>query len=276
MNRHFFPGLFSALFPGLCIFALPAYAQTAAAGFTIENIGSQSIPVSFDKMTNIVFPIPIHPGARVNKDIQVQKLRGSENILILRAARKDFTPTNLAVYGEDGRLYSFDLHYIEDPPVLNFKVVGNGTAEKMPFEIDAQAVLDQAPSMHRIVQDQGTGLTFQGAWLLDGYLWFSFRLDNHSHIDFLPEHARFTIRDRHRVKRTAIQEIMLQPVYENPLQSVPGNSWLLFAIGFHPLTLAKDKQLLMQLGETGGGRNLSLIIRHNDLLKAKLLENGSH
>jgi len=59
----------------------------------------------------------------------VQKVRGVENVIELKALKRDFPPTNLAVYGKDGRLYSFVLHYVEDTSALDYRVVPDVAAE---------------------------------------------------------------------------------------------------------------------------------------------------
>lgn len=267
----------------------PGFAQRAVASFSVEGIGSQSIPLTYYKMTNIVFPAPIKPGIKVSKDILVQKVKGTENVLVLKAARKGFVPTNLSVYGLDGRLYSLELRYEENPAVLNFRVTGDSLAgdtairsgahpvilsgfpvDKSSLQKDAEEIAAQKGFMHHGVSYEKLRLTLRGIYLRDGIMWFSFRLKNHSRIDYSPEYTRCFIAERKILKRTASQEIALKPVYESLAESVPGDSSRAIVMGFQPFTLPKDKKLIIQMGERNGGRLLVLTIQNTVLLKARI------
>src|ERR1700761_664405 len=92
------------------------------AGFRLEGEGSVAIPVTVNKMTNLVFPASVRLGVKVTLDVLAQKVRGVDNVIELKAMRRGFPPTNFSVYGNDGRLYSFVLQYVEDTTVLNYRV----------------------------------------------------------------------------------------------------------------------------------------------------------
>jgi len=49
-----------------------------------------------------------------------QKQPGVENVLKVKAARKDFPPTNLHVFTADGRVYAFDVSYSPNPPQTTY------------------------------------------------------------------------------------------------------------------------------------------------------------
>src|ERR1700761_4889253 len=100
-------------------------ANAQEPGFHLEGVASRTLPVTGRKMTNVIFPIDIAAGVRVSRDVLVQKVKGVENVVELKALKREFAPTNLAVYGNDGRLYSFVLHYVEDTTVLDYRVVGD-------------------------------------------------------------------------------------------------------------------------------------------------------
>lgn len=66
----------------------------------------------------------------------------------------------------------------------------------------------------------------------------------------------------------------MQEVALEALGSAPGavaadsvaHSWA----GFEPFALARDKELVLEVAEKGGGRLLELVIKHQELLKAKI------
>jgi len=126
-----------------------------------------------------------------------------------------------------------------------------------------------SPFLHRSVTEGNVELTLQGIYLRDGLMWLSFRLKNQSPIGYAPEYTRCCIRERKKMKRTAIQEIPLQPVIERLPRVVPGGTEQVINLGFRPFTLSKDKKLALQVAERDGGRELNLSIPSKILLKAK-------
>lgn len=256
-----------------CLSDQYSFAQTANPGFRVEAVGSQYIPLTVNKMTNILFPTAIRPGIKVSRDILAQRPAGSGNVLVLKAARRGFAPTNLSVYGADGRLYSFELRYDENPPVLNFLIVGDGVAEKTPLEQDAETIARQKKFMHHARRAEKMQLILKGIYIQNRVMWFSLVLRNHSGIEYAPENIRWVVRDERRVRRTAVQEIVLGPEYTSPLSVVPGDSTQAIVAGFRPFTLPKDKVLVIQVEEKDG-RSLSLTLKRGDLLKTKTISHA--
>ena len=127
------------------------------------------------------------------------------------------------------------------------------------------------PFMNHHVTAEKLTLTLQGIYLRENILWFSLLLYNDGPIEFLPEYTRWTIRDRHRMRRTAIQDLALSPVYTPPTAVLPGYSNRSWLIGFSPFALAPDKELVLQIGERNGARVLTMVFGHKELLKAKTL-----
>jgi hypothetical protein len=125
--------------------------------------------------------------------------------------------------------------------------------------------------MNHHISTEKLTLTLQGIYLREKVLWFSLLLNNDGPIDFLPDYTRWTIHDRHQVKRTAIQELPLSPVYTPSIPVLPGYSSRTLLIGFSPFALSRDKELVLQIGERNGARVLTMAIGHKELLKAKTL-----
>src|SRR5580658_3102584 len=107
----------------LCMFWGWAGAQ---AGYVLVPVGAQPVAVSLHRVTTLVFPAAVRSGVRVSRDVQVEKIRGVENVLAIRAARGRFAATNLAVFGMDGRLYSFNLEYSDTAAAWQWRVEPNG------------------------------------------------------------------------------------------------------------------------------------------------------
>ena len=103
----------------------------------------------------------------------------------------------------------------------------------------------------------------------DSCLWFGLEWVNQSPIDYSPAYLRWTIRDRRVFHRTALQEQGVEPCVVSAMTVVGGGSVAHSFAGFRPFALPKDKQLVLEVGEKGGGRMLVLTISSKTILKAQ-------
>src|ERR1022692_904991 len=87
--------------------------------FSQVSIEPYPLQVGINKTTNLIFPYEIKSVDRGSRDVLVQKAKGIENVLQVKAAIQNFIATNLSVITADGKLYSFIVHYTNDPPLLN-------------------------------------------------------------------------------------------------------------------------------------------------------------
>ncbi|HTR29913.1 MAG TPA: DUF4138 domain-containing protein [Puia sp.] len=257
-----------------------AFGQSAPSGFSLVPAGSQVVPVTVNKMTNLVFPVALGPAIKVSRQVLAQKVSGVDNVIELKALHRNFEPTNLSVYGKDGRLYSFELRYTEDSSVLNFYII-NDTLRDHPvrlsglpvdrtsLEADAVLLTAERGFLHRGVSVEEMRLRLKGIFLRDSLLWMVFRLTNHSQVGYHPAYLHFSIEDRKRAKRTARQDIVLPPVYDGHPSAVGGDSSEVFAVGFDPFTLSTSKKLVVEVAEVNGGRTLLLALKAKSLLRAR-------
>jgi len=257
--------------------------------FTLIPLTAQKVPVTEHKMTNLVFPVAIRTGIKVSRDILVQKVKGVENVIELKAARPHFASTNLSVFGLDGRLYSFDLVYSDNPPVLNFAVVPAPTKgeavtpypEKPPLLLtdlpvdqealarDAEMLAKEKRFLHPSVRREKMRLQVEGIYLKDSLLWFSLRLRNNAQVPYSPEYIRLFTQERTKARRTAIQETLIEPVYSALPNAITGRSSKIFAFGYPLFTVPRDKELWLEISERSGGRLLKVPISYKTILKAR-------
>ena len=116
---------------------------------------------------------------------------------------------------------------------------------------------------------EGMKLRLRGIWLCEGRLWFGLEWENRGAIAYTPAYVRWTIRDRRQVRRTAMQELPLEPLGGDGPVALPSDSVVHSWSGFIPFALSPDKELVLEVAESGGGRVLELVIKHQELLKAK-------
>lgn len=247
--------------------------------FRLVAMESRVVPVTGLKMTNLVFPGPVAAGVKVSRDVLVQRPRGIDNVIELKAVRRNFPETNLSVFGKDGRLYSFVLRYAEDSAVLNFRVVADTAREPVLLSgwPVAGAVLDRDAAglsarrgfMRAAVHSGGMGLRLKGIYLRDGLMWFCFLVHNGSRIGFTPAYMRCSMEDGRQVKRKASQELDLVPVYGEAPGFVPGEDSRIVALAFTPFALARGKRMVVTLGDASGGRNLELVVKRKVVLRGR-------
>jgi hypothetical protein len=224
---------------------------------------TDSLSIGTNKVTSLVFPLMIKSVDRGSKDILAQKVRGVENILEVKAAKENFSETNMTVITADGKLYSFLVHYSANPS-LNIKI------ENKPSIFEKIAAQKK---FIRGIRDRKYDMRLQlkGIYIDNDILYYQLELQNYSNLSYDIELLRFFIKDQKQSKRTASQELEQTPLYVyGNTGSVPGQSKIIMVVALPKFTIPDKKLMVVQLMEKNGGRNLSLKINNNKLVKAKV------
>ncbi|HEY4291375.1 MAG TPA: DUF4138 domain-containing protein [Puia sp.] len=266
-----------------------------------DSIGWYPLELAERFTTNLIFPFAISNVDLGSGDIIAKKLAKTENVLLLKAGKAHFAPTNVSVYLENGRLYSFRVSYADSLAVFNYSfqadsieatmgirhapVSGAQTPVTLPAAVkftawpvdkgrmaeDAKLVITAKPFLRARVMTGGLQLALRGIYLRNGLLWLSFRTRNQSLIDFDPDLLRCDIEDRTRVRRTAVQSIGLEPMYVPAKEIVTGGRRNRWAMGLTPLTIGSGKKLVVEWGGGKDGRRLRLVIPGKYILRARNL-----
>jgi len=233
------------------------------------------LQIGINKTTNLIFPYEIKSVDRGSKDLLVQKAKGIENVLQLKANTENFNSTNLSVVTADGKLYSFIVSYTNSPAQLNLSFAPDSTVQfndehfnEATLESEAKQISKQCHFMHIATRNEQMKLLLNGIYIDKGALWFSMQLSNHSLIDYHPDYFKFFTQDKHKVKRTAEQRTELDPIYQIAIPVIPGKSKKKMVFAFNQFTLPRGKRLVCQVSEKNGGRLLMLHISHRALLHA--------
>lgn len=255
---------------------LTGYSQ--AQEIRLAQLPSVKVPVCYNRMTNLVFPVGIRKAVWVSKDVVIRSPGGIENVLEIQAAEKGFAPTNLSVYGRDGRLYSFDLTYVDSALSLNFSVQQDSLAghsilvkgwpiPETTVGKDADSLAGLTGFSRSEASDGGVRLRMKGIYLKDGMLWLGVRVSNHTSVPFRPDLFRLSIVDKGHVRRMAQQARTIDPIYSRLPAGIARDSS--FAVGYPVFTVGKGKRLILHLAEMGEGRQMEVKIRRRWLLKAR-------
>jgi len=245
-----------------------------------------SIPIALNKTTSLVFPFAIKSVDRGTKDILIQKVKGFENILQIKAANRDFVATNLTVVTSDGILYSFIIYYNERSPVLSLNVgktakeaarliFSNNEEDKGQIETYGRlALCNQNHFRSRKVKKYGILFQLTGIGIHDDVMYYRIQVQNNSKIKYNIEQLRFFIRDSKKMKRTASQEIEMLPIsILNNVTEIREGSQNVFVFAVPKFTIAEQKYLAIQLIEKQGGRHLELAVKNKVLQKITILSN---
>ncbi len=254
-------------------------SATIALGQQVEN---KSLTISFNKTTSLIFPFSITSVDRGSKDVLAQKARGVENVLQVKAGRKDFNETNLTVITADGMLHQFTVSYSEKPSTQAMTIAATSDDKSLILkdainernvQADSRTVLGQKvsgkideESAHQMV------LSLQDIFIHENILYYRILIRNKSSINYDVKSLKFLIRDKKKVKRTSSQEVELVPLYVgNKTESVNGYASRTMIYAVRKFTIPDGKALHINLFEENGGRNLRLRIDNKDILKAKML-----
>jgi hypothetical protein len=225
-----------------------------------------SLQITTDKTTSLIFPYSIKHVDRGTKDILVHAVKEADNILLVKAASKDFGQTNLSVVTDDGSVYSFPVCYGEPLEwVYHFPV-----QMKASISTYAKNILDNPKTMVGI-KDASWNMIARviGIYIKDNVIYYQLDLRNDSPIDYDINFLRFYIKDKKKAKRTAIQETEITPVFiAGNTEGVSSNSHNSIVIALDKFTIPDAKYLAIEVGETNGGRNLTMKVGNRKMLKA--------
>src|SRR5665648_498874 len=100
------------------------YFQGLTRPLTFDKmIPPYALEVTFDKTVHIIFPAAIRYVDLGSADLLAAKADGTENVLRVKAARRNFSrESNLSVITEDGSYYSFNVKYADEPVKLSIEM----------------------------------------------------------------------------------------------------------------------------------------------------------
>ncbi len=247
------------------------------SGFSQKQ--QMKIDITYLKTTSIVFEYPIVNVDRGSRDVIAQKVKGSENTLQVKAARKSFPETNLTVITADGKLHHFYLIYSEEPTNQTFWIYSLNNIQfkerinVRDFERKAYRIIDRNGGNVRAKRGKyKIKFSLEGIYIDGDDIFYHLRIKNKSNLNFDIQSLRFFIHDKQKMKRTASQENELEPVYIlNQPVKVLGNSSAQAVYALQKFTIPDAKVLDIELFEKNGGRNLKLRIGNQAIVKAEKL-----
>jgi conjugative transposon TraN protein len=255
-----------------------------------------ALEVTFNKTVHIIFPSVIRYVDLGSSDLLAAKADGTENVLRVKAAVRDFSrESNLAVITEDGAYYTFNVKYADEPGKLSVEMadfIHDGEAVNRPnnsLDIYLKELGQESPMLVRLIMKSvykdnkreikhigskrfGIQYTLKELYVHNGLLYFHTQLKNASRVPFSVDYITFKIVDKKVAKRTAIQEQVIYPLRAyNNVQEIGGKTTERTVFTLPKFTIPDDKHLLVELHEKQGGRHQSFFVENADLVRAKVI-----
>ncbi|HHV86295.1 MAG TPA: conjugative transposon protein TraN [Petrimonas sp.] len=270
-------------------------------GFTRPLTFDRMIPpyaleVTFNKTVHVIFPAPIRYVDLGSADLLATKADGTENVLRVKAALRDFSrESNLSVITEDGNYYTFNVKYADEPIKLSVEMTDflhDGEAVNRPnnaLAVYMQELGQESPLLVKLIMQSiyknndreikhlgskrfGIQHTLKGIYTHNGLLYFHLQLKNSSNVSFNIDFITFKIVDKKVAKRTAIQEQVIWPLRAyNNLMEIGGKRTERTIFTLPKFTIPDDKMLVIELNEQEGGRHQRFTVDNADLMRAKVI-----
>jgi len=271
------------------------YFQGLTRPLTFDKmIAPYALEVTFDKTVHIIFPAAIRYVDLGSADLLAAKADGTENVLRVKAAQRDFSrESNLSVITEDGSYYSFNVKYADEPVKLSVEMADfNRNNKTVDHPDNTTSVLltdlgNESPLLVNLIMQSiykndrreikhidckrfGIQYMLKGIYSHNNLLYFHTQLKNSSNVPFNVDYISFKIVDKKVAKRTAIQEQSIAPLRAyNQIIVIDGRKTERTVFALPRFTLPEGKQLLVELNEKDGGRRQSFTLGNDDLLRAK-------
>ena len=255
-----------------------------------------ALEVTFSKTVHIIFPSAIRYVDLGSADLLAAKADGTENVLRVKAALRDFSrESNLAVITEDGAYYTFNVRYADEPRRLSVEMtdfIHDGEAVNRPnnaMDIYMKELGQESPLLVKLIMKSiyknnkrevkhigckrfGIQHLLKGVYSHNGLLYFHTELKNSSNVPFDVDYITFKIVDKKVAKRTAIQEQVIWPIRaHNYMMVINGKKSERTVFTLPKFTIPDDKHLVVELYEKEGGRHQTFTVENADLVRAKVI-----
>lgn len=269
---------------------------TRKVGFD-RMIPPHALEVAFNKTTHVIFPSEIVYVDLGDENLVAGLADGAKNVLRVKSAVKSFkSETNLTVITDDGCFFTFNVKFAKEPLLLNIEMtdfIHDGEAVNRPNnaqEIYLERLGQESPMLVKLImksihkQDRreikhigskrfGVQFILKSIYTNNGLLYFHTELKNTSNIAFDVDYISFKIVDKKVVKRTAMQEQVLEPLRaQNYVTVVNGKKSERTVFALEKFTIPDDKQLVIEVAEKEGGRNQSFVVENGDIVRANVID----
>ncbi len=235
------------------------------------NAQLRTLKASTDKFITVQFPAKVdfyQNSVSIHDKIGIRQV---DDILFIQFLEPNVQETNLFVKTVDNKTYNFLLQYDNDPQELILKVDEtnqNTSVSQVPSpnksnnnETISQRLLKESGYIknRNITSYKNIKLILKGVYVNDNKIYILMRIDNNSNINYDVNAYKFYITNDKGIA-TSEQTIDVNIVNVTPdIKVIPtGKNDIVFM--FDKFSVGDDKQLLFELTEINGDRNLNFKI----------------
>lgn len=260
------------------VLSLRAFSQSSGI-FAIQSL---PLEVSATKTVSLSFSAPVKTIDRGTPELLAQKAKGTENVVLLKAAKTDARPTTLIVITTDGELHSFEVNYRDNPSATSFTILSKGqkpVEARISDDFDqveiAQGLalaIQETPNIFKRQTEQHFSAVLTGLYVQGPIIYLRLIFKNESAIDYDLETLRVFHGDKKGAKRSASQQYDLEIVGKSyQVNQVKAGEMKTTAIAVPKFTLSKNKHLLITVTESDGARHLKIRLKRRDLSRIQPL-----
>ena len=279
----------------LLIISSRSFAQDSTTSYLpLEQ--AQLIPfrmeVTYNKTSHLLFPSPIRYVDLGSDLLVASKAEPIGNVLRVKSAVRDFEEeTNFSVITEDGKFYSFDAFYSPYPAVLSYDLLKLRRDKERQYSTDVlfedlkgsssaltELIMENLYQKnnrtikHIVSKNYGIQFSVRSLHVNDNKFYFALEVENSSNVAYTIEWINFKIVDKKNLKRTVVQDKLLEPIRVYfPTKTASDHSNILGIYLLDQFTLLKDQILEIEILEKNGGRHQKVRLKNKDLIHARLI-----
>lgn len=249
------------------------------------------IQVTYNKTSHLIFPTSIRYVDLGSDLLVANKAEPIGNVLRVKSAVRDFEEeTNFSVITEDGKFYSFEASYSSYPEILSYDLVKlqrgmerqyadvlfedlKGSSTSLTWLIMERLYNKSNRTIKHIVsKSYGIEFSVRALHVNDSKFYFTLQVKNQSNVGYAIELVNFKIVDKKNLKRTVVQDKILEQVRTYfPERIIADHSDSKGIYMLDQFTLLKDQVLEIEILEKNGGRHLKVQLENEDLVHARLI-----
>ena len=257
-----------------------------------QGLIQKNIYVSSSKTTFLIFDSKIDYFDLGSSDVGLKRADNKDNIIKIKAINEGFKETNLTVMTSNNQYYSFILNYSNSPDTLNYflksdvkdqakqaqaNVVEPDLKTEKVDSLDSPINLTQFSNRLLVAGKRKNKMIFllKGVYIKNNKLLFQTEISNQSNIDYDIDFLKFSIKNKRRFKKSISQETEIRPTsILNDTNNIvkAGNQPVQKVFVFEKFTIPDKKELVIDLWERHGDRNLAIAIDGKSILDAKKID----
>ncbi|MDM1496724.1 conjugative transposon protein TraN [Myroides odoratimimus] len=274
----------------LTVNTVNAQENNKSINLSNAEVTPYEIELTQNKTTHILFPSSIEYVDLGSSEIIANKIEATSNVLRLKTIKEDISPTNFTVITNDGKYYSFNAMYKEQPIQLSYDLTkfekqnskkqsevlfkDLGTISPSLTDLFMKAIIKKNKKELNIKsKNYSVEVRLKSIYTQDGKLYFHLSINNKSNLPYEVDYVSFKIKDRRTSKRTTVQEVRLKPIRSfNNSQIINSQSKQDNVFMLDQFTLSDKQVLVIEINEKNGVRNQVLKIKSSDVLKVKRID----